>query len=315
MGSGSGVMSRPSQRILVTGARGTVGMALVTELQQRGHSIVMADRGLYSATNYYKCDIAHYRQIERIFLEKTFDYVYNLAAEFGRWNGEQFYENLWMANVVGFKNVLRLQERFHFRLIHFSSSEVYGDYTGVMTEDVMDRFEVRQLNDYAISKWVNELQVMNSASMFGTKTVRVRLFNTYGPGEYYSPYRSAICIFRYIALHNKPYTVYLGHRRTSTYVTDVCNTLANMVDNFRPGEVYNIGGTELHDMKTVSEIILRQLGKNDALVTFREAEPFTTKDKVVDVSKAVRDLNHSPRIGLEEGIAATLNWMRQVYRV
>ncbi|PYS11091.1 MAG: nucleoside-diphosphate sugar epimerase, partial [Acidobacteria bacterium] len=40
-----------------------------------------------------------------------------------------------------------------------------------------------------------------------------------------------------------------------------------------------------------------------------------TKDKVVDVSKAVRDLNHSPRIVLEEGIAATLKWMRQVYRV
>ena len=88
-----------------------------------------------------------------------------------------------------------------------------------------------------------------------------------------------------------------------------------MVDNFRPGEVYNIGGTELHDMKTISEIILRQLGKNETLVTYREAEPFTTKDKVVDVSKAVRDLNHSPRIGLEEGIAATLKWMRQVYRV
>ena len=249
------------------------------------------------------------------FLEHEFEYVYNLAAEFGRWNGEHFYENLWMTNVIGFKNILRLQERFQFKLVHFSSSEVYGDYSGLMTEDVMDRFEVRQLNDYALSKWVNELQVMNSASMFGTKTVRVRLFNTYGPGEYYSPYRSAICIFCYSALHNKPYTVYLGHRRTSTYVTDVCNTLANMADNFRPGEVYNIGGTELHDMKTVSEIILRQLGKNDALVTYREAEPFTTKDKVVDVSKAVRDLNHSPRIGLEEGIAATLKWMRQVYRV
>ena len=303
------------KKILILGARGTVGITLGETLEKRGHSLIMADRGLFSAPNYYKCDIAHYRQIERIFLEHEFEYVYNLAAEFGRWNGEQFYENLWMTNVIGFKNILRLQERFQFKLVHFSSSEVYGDYSGVMTEDVMDRFEVRQLNDYALSKWVNELQVMNSASMFGTKTVRVRLFNTYGPGEYYSPYRSAICIFCYSALHNKPYTVYLGHRRTSTYVTDVCNTLANMVDNFRPGEVYNIGGTELHDMKTISEIILRQLGKNDTLVTYREAEPFTTKDKVVDVSKAVRDLNHSPRIGLEEGIAATLKWMRQVYRV
>jgi len=95
----------------------------------------------------------------------------------------------------------------------------------------------------------------------------------------------------------------------------VCNTLANIIDRFKPGEVYNIGGTELHDMKTVSEIILRQLGKSDRLVTYKEGEPFTTKDKVVDVSKAIRDLNHSPGVGLEEGIAATLKWMKQVYRV
>ena len=301
-------------RILVLGARGTVGSGLVETLESRGHTLVMADRGLYSAANYYKCDISHYRQIERIFLEHKFDYVYNLAAEFGRWNGEQFYENLWMSNVVGFKHILRLQERFHFRLIHFSSSEVYGDYTGVMAEDVMDRFEVRQLNDYAISKWVNELQAMNSTSMFKTETVRVRLFNTYGPGEYYSPYRSAICIFCYHALHDKPFTVYLGHRRTSTYVSDVCDTLANIVDNFKPGEVYNIGGTELHDMKTPAQIILRHLGKSESLVTYKEGEPFTTRDKVVDVAKSVRDLKHSPKVGLEEGIAATLKWMKQVYQ-
>ncbi len=300
-------------KILVTGARGTVGTGLVETLERRGHDLVMADRGLYSALNYYKCDIGHYRQVERIFLEHKIDYVYNLAAEFGRWNGEQFYENLWMSNVVGFKHILRLQERFKFRLIHFSSSEVYGDYTGVMSEDVMDRFEVRQLNDYAISKWVNEMQTMNSATMFGTETVRVRLFNTYGPGEYYSPFRSAICIFCYHALHDKPFTVYLGHRRTSTYVSDVCDTLSNIVENFKPGEVYNIGGTELHDMKTPAQIILKQLGKSESLVTYREGEPFTTKDKVVDVSKAIRDLKHSPKVSLEEGIAATLKWMKQVY--
>ena len=307
-------MTGKTKKILILGARGTVGSSLVETLADRGHALVMADRGLHSAPNYYKCDISHYRQIERILLEHEFDCVYNLAAEFGRWNGEQFYENLWMTNVVGFKNILRLQERFQFRLIHFSSSEVYGDYAGVMSEDVMERFEIRQLNDYAISKWVNELQIMNSERMFGTNTVRVRLFNTYGPGEYYSPFRSAICIFCYHALHNKPYTVYLGHRRTSTYVSDVCQTLANIIDNFKPGEVYNIGGTELHDMKTVSQIILRQLGKDEGLVTYKEGEPFTTKDKIVDVSKAVRDLNHSPQVGLEEGITATLKWMKQVYQ-
>lgn len=305
---------RTPKRVLVLGARGTVGTGLVEELASRGHQLVMADRGLFSAPNYYKCDIAHYRQIERIFLEHEFDYVYNLAAEFGRWNGEQFYENLWMTNVVGFKNIVRLQERFKFRLIHFSSSEVYGDHQGVMSEDVMDKFEVRQLNDYAISKWVNELQIMNSKDMFGTESVRVRLFNTYGPGEYYSPYRSALCIFSYHAIHGLPYTVYLGHRRTSTYVTDVCATLSNIIENFRPGEVYNIGGTELHDMRSASDIILKVLGRDDSIVTYKEGEPFTTKDKIVDVSKAIRDLKHAPKVGLEEGITRTLEWMKKVYR-
>ena len=61
----------------------------------------------------------------------------------------------------------------------------------------MDEHEVKQMNDYAMSKWVNEMQVRNSAIAHGTETVVVRLFNTYGPGEYYSPYRSVNCRFTY----------------------------------------------------------------------------------------------------------------------
>ena len=302
-------------KMLVLGARGTVGRTLVDELARRKHDLVIADRGYFSAPNYYKCDISEYRQLEQIFLDHDVEFVYNLAAEFGRWNGEAFYENVWMTNVVGFKHLLRLQERFKFRMVHFSSSEVYGDYDGVMAEDVMDTQEIRQLNDYAMTKWVNEMQALNSATMFGTETVRVRLFNTYGPGEYYSPYRSALCIFCYHALHNLPYTVYLGHRRTSTFVTDACRTLANIYERFRSGEVYNIGGRDLHDMRTTSDIIMKLLGKSDDIVTYKEGEPFTTKDKVVDISKAERDLDHQSTVDLETGLARTLEWMKSVYSV
>jgi hypothetical protein len=37
-------------------------------------------------------------------------------------------------------------------MVHFSSSEVYEDYEDVMPEPVMDDFEIKQMNDYAISK-------------------------------------------------------------------------------------------------------------------------------------------------------------------
>src|SRR4030065_1470752 len=98
-----------------------------------------------------------------------------------------------------------------------------------MGEDVLDEVAVKQMNDYAMSKWVNEMQILNSAAAFGTETVRVRLFNTYGPGEYFSEYRSAICVFIYKALHNLPYTIYTKHARTSSYIDDSVKTLENMI--------------------------------------------------------------------------------------
>jgi dTDP-glucose 4,6-dehydratase len=174
------------------------------------------------------------------------------------------------------------------------------------------------MNDYAMSKWVNEMQVLNSAAQFNTESVRVRLFNTYGPGEFYSPYRSVVCLFCYRALHNIPYTVYRGHKRTSTYISDMVRTLANIADNFKPGEVYNIGGTDYHTIERVSDLILGHLDKKDReseLVTYKESEVLTTKQKLVDCAKAVRDLDHRTTVTLEEGIANTLAWMKSTYNV
>ena len=236
--------------------------------------------------------------------------------EFGRWNGEDYYENLWKTNAVGTKNILRMQEREGFKAVYFSSSEVYGDFDGVMSESVMDTVEIKQLNDYAMTKWVNEQQVLNSQQQYKTQSVRVRLFNTYGPGEYYSPYRSVICLFCYRALHNIPYTVYRGHKRTSTYVTDMSRTLAAVSGNFVPGEVYNIGGTDYHDIETCSRLILSHLGKSDKkLVTYKNSEILTTRQKLVDCSKAIEDLNHKTTVTLKGGIGRTLAWMKKAYGI
>ena len=212
-------------KILVTGGLGAIGEPLSEELKRRGHETWISDIMHFHDPNYIRCDVGEFHQVENLFAKEEFDYVYHLAAEFGRRNGEDFYENLWRTNAVGTKNIIRMQERLKFRLIVTSSSEVYGDYRQIMSEDVMNKVAIRQMNDYAMTKWVNEMQIMNSADQFGTETVRVRLFNTYGPGEYYSEYRSAICVFIYKALHDLPYTVYTKHRRTSSYIDDTVRTL------------------------------------------------------------------------------------------
>jgi dTDP-glucose 4,6-dehydratase len=300
--------------VLVTGALGTIGRNLVRELRERGNEVWLLDLRHYHDDHYIRSDVSSYKQLERVFTPHKYDYVYHLAAEFGRWNGEDYYDTLWASNVIGTKNILRCQEKLGFKMIFTSSSEVYGDYDGIMSEDVMDKYEIKQMNDYAMTKWVNEMQIMNSASMHQTETVRVRLFNTYGPGEFYNPYRSVNCVFCYRLLHNLPITVYRGHKRTSTYVIDTVNTLANIVSNFKQGEVYNIGGGDYHDIETLAEYVLRSTGADRSLVTYKDSEPFTTKEKRIDNSKAQRDLGFQVTVSLENGVRRTVDWMRQVYK-
>src|SRR3972149_1993201 len=301
-------------KILVAGGLGAVGAPLTRDLRARGHEVWVCDLPHSEGPNYIRCDVGDYRQVQRVFERADFEFVYHLAAEFGRWNGEDYYEKVWQSNAIGTKNLLRLQEARKFRMVFASSSEVYGDWAEVMSEDVMMQHPIRQMNDYAISKWVNEQQIMNSADRFGTETVRVRLFNTYGPGEPYSEYRSVVCQFIYRALHDIPYTVYLDHHRTSSYIDDTVRTLANITTKFKAGEVYNIAGDEYHDIKTLSDMILKYLGKDDKLVKYVPVEAHNTRNKKTTIAKAVRDLDHKPTVPLSVGIPRTIEWQKEVYR-
>ena len=314
-------MTKQKFNILVTGGSGNIGTNLCNELRSRGHRVISSDLHNTERDDYIRCDVRNYRQLKYVFDELgPFDFVYHLAAEYGRWNGEAYYENLWQTNNVGTKHVLRLQEKLGFKLIFFSSCEVYGDYSGFMTEDVMVAKKISdtyQMNDYAITKWAGELMCLNSTTMFGTEIVRVRPLNCYGPHEHFTPYRGFIPKFIYHALKNKPYTVYKGHKRIIDYVEDSCRTFANIVDNFIPGEVYNVGGRVEweKDIKEYSDIVLNVTGKDDSLVDYKEAEAFTTKIKTVDFSKAIKDLDHNPVVNPEEGIRRTANWMKEQYKL
>jgi dTDP-glucose 4,6-dehydratase len=184
-----------------------------------------------------------------------------------------------------------------------------------MSEDVMERVPIKQMNDYAIGKWAGELQCLNSAAMFGTETVRVRPVGCYGPHEYYSPYRGVIPIFVYHCLRDKPFRVHSGHKRIFDYVEDTCRTFANIVDHFIPGEVYNVGGREewAISIEELAEIVLRATGADRRLAEYHGSEGFTTRVKIVDFSKARRDLQHAPQIDIEEGIRRYVAWARPLF--
>ena len=303
--------------ILITGGRGFIGTNLTKELRSRGHEVWTSDILQGEDPQHLRADVSSFQQMDAIFRERSFDYVYHLAAEYGRWNGEDHYANLWRTNVTGTKHMLRLQEQHGYKMIFFSSAEVYGDYEGLMTEDVMETVPIKQMNDYAISKWAGELQCLNHAEMFGGQTVRVRPVGCYGPFEYYSRYRGVIPIFVYHALMGLPFTVYRGHQRIFDYVQDTCRTFANIVDSFIPEEVYNVGGREewVISIEELADIVLCATGADPSLVAYKDEEAFTTRVKIVDFSKARRDLGHDPQVDIHEGIRRYVAWARRIYGI
>jgi dTDP-glucose 4,6-dehydratase len=302
-------------KILVTGGLGFVGSNLVPELGSRGHKVWVCDLMHSEKQNYVRCDVTKYDQLERLFNLHDFDFVYHLAAEYGRWNCEDYDENAIVTNIVGTRNMLKAQQKHGFKMVFFSSAEVYGDFGGVMTESVMDNIAIKQMNEYAIDKWHGELMCLSFAEMHGNEVVRIRPGCMYGIHEYYHPYRGVIPVFIYKTLMNEPYTCYLGHTRIHDYIVDSCKTYANIVDNFKAGEVYNVGGKPEwnHTIKELSDLILRTVGRSDEKIIYKPEEPFTTKHKTLDSSKAIRDLGHNPSTPLEEGIPKTVEWMKSIY--
>jgi len=300
-------------KILITGVMGTLGRPLKQELERRGHDVWGVDLQHQADQKYFRADTAIYRQMERA-LEQDYDFVYHLAAEFGRINGEEYYDTLWETNVIGTRNVLELQKKKKFKLIFASSSEIYGDkHIDVLSEDIPLNHSIIQHNDYAVTKWVNEIQIMNFEKRFGNPVVRLRFFNAYGPGEHYHNYRSVVCLFGYRALHRLPYDVYMGYHRVFMYIDDFIPTLANVVNNYHAGEVYNIGGHEYRSVKEMSDLILKSIGLDDSLVNYLPEDKHNVLNKRPDCSKAAAAFGHDPKITLEQGIPKTIEWMRKVY--
>ena len=296
-------------RIAVTGHLGTIGRPLVAQLRADGHEVTGID--IRHAEDGVRADVADYRQLSRAMPDV--DLVYHLAAEFGRHNGEDYYEQVWRSNAIGTKNVLTLQRERGFKLIFASSSEVYGERgDGWLTED-LDLSPFVLSNDYAISKLVNEAQIANARKQWGAQVMTLRFCNVYGPGEYFSRYRSVVCLFIYNALKGLPYTVYTDTHRVFQYIDDMIGTLARAATLFHDGETINLAGSAYLSVADLQAEIVKHIPEAASLARYVQTEAHNVVDKRPDINKARTLLWHAPTTSLADGIGRTVEWMRDQY--
>lgn len=301
---------------LVTGCCGVIGTQLVRRLLRDGHSVAGVDLQQHGLDYpYARADVANYRQLECAFNQFRPTMVWHLAAEFGRVNGESFYEQMWTTNVIGTRNVIELCLAHNVPLVFASSSEVYGDLSvpEMSEEMVLDRW-IEHLNDYASSKYVNEMQIMRAAKQRGLKAMTLRLFCIYGPGEIYTPYRSVICRFCWQCLHGLPVTVYAQHKRCFLYIDDLLDTLARIPVRFKPGATLNIGGTEPVDMRTLWSMVSAAAGEHyrPGPITVTDQECWNVLSKKADIRAVCELLDHNPIVSLDDGLRRTICWMRSL---
>ncbi len=305
-------------KIVITGSAGTLGAPLVDELRERGHEVWGIELQHTGLPQTIRADVGDYRQL-RAALDKIgdFDVMYHLAAEFGRINGEEHYEQVWRTNAIGTRNVLELQRERGFRHIFASSSEVYGEADAEAIDEryLLENPQPRLTNDYAISKRVNEEQVKNFADRYGNKTMTLRFFNAYGPGERYHDYRSVVCLFAYRLLTGRSITVYDGYHRVFMYGPDFTVTLANAADNFAAGETINIGGDEYVSVAEMAEMLVELTGAHPSQINHLALDKHNVTSKKPDISKAKAVLHHTPRTRLARGLPLTVDWMRRHYEI
>jgi dTDP-glucose 4,6-dehydratase len=301
-------------RIFITGISGTIGTPLHAALLAQGHEVYGCDLFHSSDPAIVRADVAEFRQIETALRRVHPEFVFHLAAEFGRVNGEEFYDQVWRTNAIGTKNMLVLQKQMGFRMVHASTSEVYGDSHEcggpTMLEEFTAQNAVFPTNDYAISKLANELQIHNAWKEWQSPTMVLRFCNTYGPGEFYSPFRSVVCIFCYSAVVGKPWTVYPSYYRAFLYMDDFIETLAGTVQRFHRERIINIGGTEYVSLQDLSDRVVRLSGCSPGLANVKSTDGINAKSKRLDVGLSERLLAHRPVTSLDDGIQKTLAWMR-----
>ncbi len=297
-------------RIAVTGHLGTIGRPLTAALRVAGHEVIGID--LRHDFDGVRADVADYRQLERA-VPRDIDLMYHLAAEFGRYNGEEFYEQVHRSNITGTKNVLKLQKERGFKLVFASSSEVYGERAEPVLYEHLPLSPLLLTNDYAISKLVNEAQIQNAIKQWGSQTMTLRFFNAYGPGEFYHAYRSVVCLFTYRALKGLPYTVYDGYYRVFQYIDDLVGTLVRAATQFHPGLVANVAGVEYRSVRELHDMICERVDVDLSKVTFLPEEKHNVVSKRPSIARARVHLDHDPRIKLQEGLTKTIDWMHEMY--
>ncbi len=331
--------------ILVTGTAGFIGFHLAKRLLSEGKKVVGIDNinDYYDVSlkqdrlkmlqenpnfSFYKIDLAHKSDMEKVFKEGQIDVVVNLAAQAGVRYSLQNPHAYIDSNIVGFLNILeccRYNSVKH--LVFASSSSVYGANTK-MPFSVHDNVD-HPVSLYAASKKSNELMAHTYSHLFKLPCTGLRFFTVYGP---WGRPDMALFLFTKAILTGEPIKIF-NHgkmQRDFTYIDDIVEGIIRVAanppqpnlnwqgDHPDPGssytnyKIYNIGNNQPVELMTFIEAIEKALGKV-AIKEFLDLQPGDVPATYANVDDLIEDVGFKPKTKIEIGIENFVNWYKSYY--
>ncbi len=306
--------------IVVTGGAGFIGANLCRKLISDGMKVICLDNFVTSSA----------RNIEELYAEPGFslieadlcgtlridgpvDEVYDLACPASPPDYQRFPIETLMVCASGVRNALDLALDKGARFLHTSTSEVYGDplehpqketYWGHVNP-------IGERSCYDEGKRFAESLIVNYGHVFGLDAKIVRIFNTYGP--YMRPDDGRV-VSNFInqALLGEDLTLYGEgcQTRSFCYVSDMVNGLVTMMASSEGGPI-NMGNPIELTVRELAIKVKEMTGASSTLVV----RPLPADDPTLrkpDITVAEKTLGWRPKIGLDEGLAKTIDWFRHI---
>ena len=307
-------------KVLVTGAAGFIGSHLTEKLLDEGHDVRAFVR--YNSRNgwgwlennhhpnleVYSGDIRDYDSVHTAM--KAVDAVFHLAALIGIPYSYVSPIAYIKTNIEGTYNVLQSARELGVRVIHTSTSEIYGTAQYVPIDE---KHPVNPQSPYAATKSGADQLALTYHRSFDTPVVVVRPFNTYGPRQ---SARAIIPTIISQALSGAK-VIKLGNltpTRDLNYVTDTASGFIKVgMSDKAIGKVINLGTGKEITIGDLAEKIL-SLVSSDAKIECETQRLRPQNSEVerlcsnADMAKEVSEW--SPEVSLDEGIKKTIEWIK-----
>jgi UDP-glucose 4-epimerase len=306
--------------VLVTGGAGFIGSHLVDELAERGaRRIVVVDtlwlgksENLHDAMGradlvLLKDNAEDYFALKAIFEREPIDLVFNLATRPLNYSFDHP-RGAYMTSVEIAANLAELLKGGAFgRLVHFSTSEVYGD---AIETPMSEQHPMHPTTPYAAGKLAADLLLQSYAKLFGMPVLTVRPFNTYGPRQNDLTYAAVIPqTIRRILAGQKPLLEGSGDQtRDFTFVRDTARLAVELAETDAAwGNTLNVAFGEEVRIGDLIESICR-LMEYTGDIERRPPRGGDHRRHLADSSRAQSLVPFGRPTYLDDGLAATVAW-------